>query len=298
MTLAPPLSRLVALPWDRERYVARMIGIVDRYQTMLGAVWAGGPKEGRRKKVELLFAHPSAWAELEGLDDAQLRLRAEHARAELENLRSGEPLPAPLHRSDRTHMLALADFEWLARQLRLLARRAARTSPAEAVALYPKLSKDPVEGVDEAFVGALLALPRGRRFRTLREVVAARHGCPDFEAFLRPAPKGPTEVEARTNIGRFDALKEGRAKRVDLGGRTIAVFKHRGEPWAIEDTCPHRGGPLGKGEIDGDCVRCPLHGWPFDLRTGKMRGNENVSVRTFETGVDDDGTLWVGFEKK
>lgn len=66
------------------------------------------------------------------------------------------------------------------------------------------------------------------------------------------------------------ALPPGKGETIELGGRRIAVFNIGGQFYALDDTCPHRGGPLGPGWIEGEkcTVACPLHGWEFDLKTG------------------------------
>lgn len=66
------------------------------------------------------------------------------------------------------------------------------------------------------------------------------------------------------------ALPEGKGETVLLNGRRIALFNVGGEFFALDDDCPHRGGPLAPGWLDvaGCKVACPLHGWEFDLRTG------------------------------
>ena len=61
----------------------------------------------------------------------------------------------------------------------------------------------------------------------------------------------------------------GRSKVVDVEGRTIAIFNVDGTFIAVDNACPHLGGPLGDGQIENGRVRCPLHGWTFDLLTGE-----------------------------
>jgi nitrite reductase/ring-hydroxylating ferredoxin subunit len=51
-------------------------------------------------------------------------------------------------------------------------------------------------------------------------------------------------------------------------GREIALFKVEGQIYALDNRCPHMGGPLGEGELTGCMVTCPWHGWQFDVRTG------------------------------
>jgi len=52
---------------------------------------------------------------------------------------------------------------------------------------------------------------------------------------------------------------------VEVGGQRIAIFNVGGKYWAIEDTCPHRGGPLSEGMLAENEVICPWHGSRFNL---------------------------------
>lgn len=60
----------------------------------------------------------------------------------------------------------------------------------------------------------------------------------------------------------------GRGKVVTVLGETVALFAIDGEVCAIDNTCPHQGGPLGEGVLDGEVVTCPWHGWTYHVRTG------------------------------
>lgn len=63
-------------------------------------------------------------------------------------------------------------------------------------------------------------------------------------------------------------LREGRLAVVD--GRQIAIFNLGDRFLAIENRCPHRGGPLVEGIVSGTTVVCPLHAWKIDLETGRV----------------------------
>jgi nitrite reductase/ring-hydroxylating ferredoxin subunit len=66
----------------------------------------------------------------------------------------------------------------------------------------------------------------------------------------------------------FEDLEGG--KLVEVGGQKIAVFNLGGRCYAIENTCPHRGGPLAEGTMAGDEVICPWHGSRFNIKTGAV----------------------------
>lgn len=74
-------------------------------------------------------------------------------------------------------------------------------------------------------------------------------------------------------------------KVVPVNGKSIAVFNVNGQFCAINNTCPHRGGPLGEGDLEGTVVTCPWHGWQFDVTTGVSPVNPAASVKKFECKV-------------
>ena len=95
---------------------------------------------------------------------------------------------------------------------------------------------------------------------------------PDDLPPLDPGPeekKGSTPQEsARTFRLPGDAPAPGAARRIELGGIPVALFNVDGKLYAIGAVCPHEGGPLDEGEVDGTTVACPWHGSVFDLETG------------------------------
>lgn len=86
-------------------------------------------------------------------------------------------------------------------------------------------------------------------------------------------------------------LREGRS--VQLDGHDIAIFNLGDHFLAVENRCPHRGGPLADGIISGSTVVCPLHAWRFDLVTGSVtnRPDNLQCVKTFQTRVEDGVVL-------
>ncbi len=101
-------------------------------------------------------------------------------------------------------------------------------------------------------------------------------------------------------------LPEGRVKTVaiDLGDSVTQIcLTHSGGQYAaLDNACPHQGGPLGEGSIecadDGSCyLRCPWHGWDFDPITGKPPGGYDDGVPTYPVEVRDDG-VYVGLESE
>lgn len=85
-------------------------------------------------------------------------------------------------------------------------------------------------------------------------------------------------------------LGEGRAVEVD--DRPIAVFRTRQGWYAIDQHCPHRGGPLADGIVADGCVTCPLHDRRFELATGRCQTDEPLRVATYPVEVRG-GEVWV-----
>src|SRR5947207_6893959 len=85
-------------------------------------------------------------------------------------------------------------------------------------------------------------------------------------------------------------LPPGQAIVVEISGRQIAVFNVSGEFYALDNTCMHRGGPLGEGFVDRNnlTVQCPWHGWTYSLATGTSPINSMAKVETFEVKVEGE----------
>jgi nitrite reductase/ring-hydroxylating ferredoxin subunit len=93
-------------------------------------------------------------------------------------------------------------------------------------------------------------------------------------------------MAAFVKVATTDELVPGQAKRVEAQGRRIALFNQNGAYYAIEDTCPHRGGPLSEGQVEGTAVVCPWHGAKFDMTTGEVLGPPaRAGVARFRTRV-------------
>lgn len=92
-------------------------------------------------------------------------------------------------------------------------------------------------------------------------------------------------------IGKTGDIPAGSGKTVDLNGKPVAVFNVDGNFYAISDSCVHRGGPLGEGELDGKTVICPWHGWRYDITTGANELNSSVSVQKFQVKVEGEDIL-------
>ena len=107
------------------------------------------------------------------------------------------------------------------------------------------------------------------------------------------AQKATKEVWYR--VADVGALHDGEVRAVQAGTQSIALTCHLGEMGALDNACPHQGGPLGEGSIecnegDDDCwLRCPWHGWDFHPLTGRSPGDHDDGVRTYPVEQRDDG---------
>ena len=92
-------------------------------------------------------------------------------------------------------------------------------------------------------------------------------------------------------------LPEGRVTAASCGDTTVAVTHYDGEYAALDNRCPHQGGPLGEGSIETGLLRCPWHGWDFDPLTGETPGPHDDCVETFPVEERADG-IYVGFPRE
>ncbi|MDQ6929283.1 MAG: Rieske 2Fe-2S domain-containing protein [Candidatus Eremiobacteraeota bacterium] len=76
-----------------------------------------------------------------------------------------------------------------------------------------------------------------------------------------------------------------------VGKYEVAIFHVDGNFYALEDACPHQGGPLSEGFLEGTMVTCPWHAWCFDVRSGKMSLGDFAAVPRFEVRVEGNSIL-------
>ena len=93
---------------------------------------------------------------------------------------------------------------------------------------------------------------------------------------------------ARIQVAKIGDVPSGEGRVIDAGGRTLAVFNADGAYYVVDNSCPHRGGPLGEGELDGTVVLCPWHAWRWDVSTGANANNPAIRVACFPVTVERD----------
>ncbi len=86
-------------------------------------------------------------------------------------------------------------------------------------------------------------------------------------------------------------LPVGSAREYEFEGRIYALFNVDGVVSAIDGICPHQGGPLADGEIEGTSVICPWHGWRFDVRTGSTPMGPRIKHPVHAVRVENDDIL-------
>ena len=102
----------------------------------------------------------------------------------------------------------------------------------------------------------------------------------------------PSKDTRWIELGSLSDIPVRGARRVAVGTLTIAVFRTAGdELYALEDRCPHRGGPLSQGIVHGDCVTCPLHELVIGLGDGAARGADEGAVARYALRRDGDAVL-------
>ena len=107
----------------------------------------------------------------------------------------------------------------------------------------------------------------------------------------------------RHTVGQVGEIPPGNRKIVQVAGRSIGIFNVEGRFFAVRNSCPHQGGPLCLGptmglvtsdrpgqfnyERDGEILRCPWHGWEFDLATGRsVFDPSRTRVRSYQVEVE------------
>jgi 3-phenylpropionate/trans-cinnamate dioxygenase ferredoxin subunit len=109
-------------------------------------------------------------------------------------------------------------------------------------------------------------------------------------------------------VGKVSELPFGERKIVEVQGRSIGVFNVHGTYYALRNSCPHQGAPLCLGAItgmtmpgkpgeyvwtrEGEILRCPWHGWEFDVTSGRSVCNPHrTRVKTYEVTVEEDESV-------
>ncbi|MBX9925951.1 MAG: nitrite reductase small subunit NirD [Hyphomicrobiaceae bacterium] len=94
------------------------------------------------------------------------------------------------------------------------------------------------------------------------------------------------------DIGSIDDIPVRGARVVKSAAGCIAVFRTaENDAYAIDDRCPHKGGPLSQGIVHGNKVTCPLHNWVISLESGSAQGADSGQVKTYAIKVENGRLL-------
>lgn len=92
-------------------------------------------------------------------------------------------------------------------------------------------------------------------------------------------------------VGEARDFEDGKGKVVRVEGVALAIFRVKDEFFALQNTCLHRGGPLGEGTLEGYDVTCPWHGWTYDVRSGSFEVIPPLKVRTYPVRKEGESIL-------
>ena len=93
---------------------------------------------------------------------------------------------------------------------------------------------------------------------------------------------------AKHVLCKMSAVPEGMCEAFKVDGRRVALYNVGGVFYATQDFCRHKGGSLGKGTLEGSVVRCPLHGWKFDVISGHCLTHPHCrELQLFAASVED-----------
>jgi nitrite reductase (NADH) small subunit len=94
-------------------------------------------------------------------------------------------------------------------------------------------------------------------------------------------------------VGSIDDVPVRGARVVKSPFGCIAVFRTAAdEVFAVDDKCPHKGGPLSQGIVHGQSVTCPLHNWVISLATGAAQGADSGQAKTIPAKLENGG-VWL-----
>lgn len=94
-------------------------------------------------------------------------------------------------------------------------------------------------------------------------------------------------MSTRIAVARTHDVPEGAGVVVEAGGKLVALFNDGGRFYALDNTCLHRGGPIGQGDLDEGIVTCPWHGWQYDVATGRHILDRSIGLRSYPVVIEE-----------
>ncbi|MGH7259684.1 MAG: Rieske (2Fe-2S) protein [Nitrospiraceae bacterium] len=95
-------------------------------------------------------------------------------------------------------------------------------------------------------------------------------------------------MSKRVTVAKLADVPPGQCLAVEVEGTGVALCNVGGTIYALDNCCPHAGGPIGEGTIEGDCVECPWHGWRYNVKTGERTENPQIKVDCYPVHVEGD----------
>jgi ferredoxin-nitrite reductase len=152
--------------------------------------------------------------------------------------------------------------------------------PSLAAKLMEDVPCDRLEGVLEGLL-------RFGAFDAVREQLRGTVGRRAPEPIREPSPASatpPAEPQGTSSLADFP---EGKGRLVKLDGLELAVFRRGARLFALRNACPHEGAALADGDVEGDYVICPGHGFRFNCRTGACSNAPDLRARTYAVTLRD-----------
>jgi len=84
---------------------------------------------------------------------------------------------------------------------------------------------------------------------------------------------------------------------VEAEGQALALYKVEDQVYAIDGICPHAGGPMAEGSLNGCLVMCPWHGWEFNVKTGDCDFNPDIKTKTYPVKLEGED-IYINLEVK
>ncbi len=95
-------------------------------------------------------------------------------------------------------------------------------------------------------------------------------------------------MSERVTVANMTEVTAGTGIVAEVNGKSLAVFNVDGTFHVIDNTCIHRGGPLGEGDLEGEVVTCPWHGWEYNVKTGVSVNNPSACVASYPVVIEGD----------
>jgi nitrite reductase/ring-hydroxylating ferredoxin subunit/hemoglobin-like flavoprotein len=107
------------------------------------------------------------------------------------------------------------------------------------------------------------------------------------DAFHLEHDKGQVIPRKDVPVAHVEDVPEGERKIVNVDGLSIGVFHHKGNWYAVHNSCLHRGGPVATGRLEGDTLTCPWHGFQYNVTTGRLLVDPSACLDTYPVVVED-----------